>query len=75
MIHRFSHSGTLIDALHITLPDVAQFFPEEKWPMIWEVVPENGNLGVTLAYYSYTGTADQGGLIQQRLTYRIQLPN
>jgi hypothetical protein len=74
IIHRFSHSGTLIDALHITLPHVAQFFPGEKWPMIWEVLPENGNLGVTLASYSYTGTANQGGLVEQRVNYTIQLP-
>jgi len=74
IIHRFSHSGALQDVLRITLPDVAQVFPKGKWPTLWEAVPENGNLGSSLASYSYRGTPNEGGLIEQRLNYTIQLP-
>jgi hypothetical protein len=70
IIHRFSYSGALIGALHITLPEVA----EGTWPMIWEVMVSNGQLGISLADYSYTATANQGGLVKQRLNYTVQLP-
>lgn len=74
IVHRFSLSGTLIDALRIMLPEVTQSFREGKWPMIWEVAPSNGRLDISLASYSYTGTANQGGMLEQRLNYTMQLP-
>ena len=74
IVHRFSHDGVLKDALRITLPGLAQTFPEGKWPMVWEVAQANGQFGISFAYYSYTATADQGGLVEQRMNYTVQLP-
>jgi hypothetical protein len=74
IVHRFSHSGVLVDALRITLPEIGQFFAEGKWPMIWEVVPTNGQLDLSLGFYSYTATANLGGLLEQRLNYTVLLP-
>jgi hypothetical protein len=74
IVHRLSHSGALVDALRITLPEVGQFFAEGRWPMIWTVAPANGQLGLSLGFYSYTATANLGGLLEQRLNYVVQLP-
>ena len=74
IVHRFSHTGTLIDALRITLPEVTQSFPEGKWPVIWQVFPANEQLAIVLASYSYTRAENLGGLLEQRLNYTIQLP-
>lgn len=74
IIHRFSHAGALRDVFRITIPEVPQFFRKGKWPTIWEVVPENGKLGISLAQYSYTGTPNQGGQVEQRLNCTIQFP-
>jgi hypothetical protein len=42
--------------------------------MIWTVAPANGQLGLSLGFYSYTATANLGGLLEQRLNYVVQLP-
>lgn len=75
IIHRFTHAGTLIDALRITLPETDNFFTQEKRPQIWDMAIQNEQLSFSLGVYSYTGTADQGGQLEQRLNYVVQLPN
>lgn len=74
IVHRFSHTGTLRDALRITLPGIAQFFAEGKWPMVWEAIAANEQLVIVLASYSYKSTANLGGILEQRVNYTIQLP-
>jgi hypothetical protein len=73
-VHRLTPSGTSVDALRLTLPDVTKFFPGEKRPMIWEVLPANGQLPVVIANHSYTRTAELGGILDQRVSYTTQLP-
>lgn len=74
IVHRFAQTGNLIDALRINLPDVSQFFPEGKWPMVWEVQATGENITITLGNYSYTRTANLGGVLEQQVTYTVQLP-
>jgi len=69
LLHRFLHTGSLIDAVRIILPGL----PEGKWLELWEVVPANAGLHISLGSYSYTGTANQGGILEQRLDYTTQL--
>lgn len=73
IVHRFSHDGTPESTLNIKLPDVDKYFAKEKWPVLWEVLPENNQLTIVLASYSYKMTADLGGILEQRLTYSVQL--
>ena len=74
IVHRFAQTGNLIDALRVNLPDISQFFPEGKWPMVWEIQATGENLTVTLGNYSYTRTANLGGVLEQNVTYTVQLP-
>jgi hypothetical protein len=73
VVHRFSQTGMLIDAFLVNLPDISQFFPEKKWPMVWEVQATGKNLTISLGNYSYTKTVDQGGVLEQNVTYTLQL--
>lgn len=72
--HRFSQTGNLIDALRVNLPDISQYFPEGKWPMVWEIKTTGENLTITLGSYSYTRTANLGGVLEKNVTYTVQLP-
>lgn len=74
IVHRFSHDGTPESTLRIKLPDVDKYFAKEKLPVLWEVLPEKNQLTIVLASYSYKTTADLGGILEQRLTYSVQLP-
>lgn len=74
IVHRFAQTGNLIDALRVNLPDISQFFPEGKWPMVWEIQATGENLTITLGNYSYTRTANLGGVLEQYVTYTVQLP-
>jgi len=74
IVHRFTQSGNLIDALRVSLPDISRFVPEGKWPMVWEVQAKGANLTITLGNYSYTKTANLGGVLEQQVTYTVQLP-
>ncbi len=74
IVHLFSRAGMLIDALRVNLSDISQYFPEGKWPMVWEVQATGKILNITLGNYSYTRTADQGGVLEQNVTYTVQLP-
>lgn len=74
IIHRFAQTGSLIDALRVNLHDISQFFPEGKWPMVWEVQVTRENLTITLGNYSYTKAANLGGVLEQQVTYTVQLP-
>lgn len=69
LVHRFTHTGSLIGAVRIILPAL----PEGKWLELWDVVPANTGLHFSLGSYSYTGTANQGGILEQRLNYTAQL--
>lgn len=69
LVHRFTHTGSLIGAVRIIIPAL----PEGKWLELWEVTPENTGLHISLGSYSYTGTANQGGILEQRLNYTAQL--
>ena len=70
----FTQKGIQIDALRVNLPNISQFIPEEKWPMVWEVQVTKENLTITLGNYSYTNTAEHGGVLEQQVTYAVQLP-
>lgn len=74
IVHRFAQTGNLIDALRVNLPDISKFFPEGKWPMVWEIQATGENLTITLGSYSYTTTANLGGVLEQQVTYTVQLP-
>jgi hypothetical protein len=74
IVHRFFHDGTPESVLNIKLPDVDKYFAKEKFPALWEVLVENNQLVIVLASYSYKMTADLGGILEQRLTYSVQLP-
>lgn len=74
IVHRFFHNGKLKDVLHIKIADIDKYCVEGKWPWLWEVLPEKDQLTIVLARYSYTLTADLGGIIEQRLTYSARLP-
>lgn len=74
IIHRFSQTGNLIDALRVNLPDISQLFPAGTWPMVWEIQATGENLTITLGNYSYTRTANLGGVLEQQVTYTAQLP-
>lgn len=74
IVHRFTQTGNPIDALRVNLPNISQFIPEEKWPMVWEVQVTKENLTITLGNYSYTNTAEHGGVLEQQVTYAVQLP-
>ena len=74
VIYRFTQTGDLIGALRVNLPVISQFIPEGKWPMIWEVQAMGSNLTITLGNYAYTMTANQGGVLEQQVTYTVQLP-
>lgn len=74
IVHRFTQTGNPIGALRVDLPDISQFIPEGKWPMLWEVLVTKENLSITLGNYSYTNTAEHGGVLEQQVTYTVQLP-
>lgn len=74
IVHRFAQTGNLIDALKVQLPDLSRFFPEGKWPMVWEVQAKGEDLAITLGNYSYTKTANLGGVLEQQVTYTMKLP-
>jgi hypothetical protein len=74
IVHRFAQTGILIDALRVNLPDISQFFPDGKWPMVWEVKAMGKDLSITLGSYSYTRTANLGGVLEQQVTYTVQMP-
>ena len=74
IVHRFSNSGILIDALSVLLPDISKFFPEGKWPGIWNVLAKEDLVTITFGTYSYTATADRGGVLEQQVSYNIPLP-
>lgn len=74
IVHRFAQTGNLIDALRVNLPDISKFFPVGKWPMVWEVQAMGEDMTITLGNYSYTGTANQGGVLEQNVTYTVHLP-
>jgi hypothetical protein len=42
--------------------------------MVWEVQATGENLAITLGNYSYTRTANLGGVLEQQVTYIVQLP-
>ena len=73
IVYRISPPGEVLDMSRISLPEVNQFFIEKKWQMIWSIVPDNNTLNITLANYSYTRTADQGGILERRISYSAQL--
>lgn len=74
IVHRFFHDGTPESTLNIKLPDVDKYFSKEKWPELWEVLPEKNQIAIVLTRYSYKTTANLGGILEQRLTYSVQLP-
>lgn len=74
LIHRFTYSGEMIDALHISLPGVDNTFTGKEWGEIWEVMPMKDQLSIALAVYTYASTANQGGTITKKQTYAVKLP-
>lgn len=74
IVHRFTQTGNPIGALRVDLPDISQFMPEGKWPTLWEVLVTKESLTITLGNYSYTNTAGHGGVLEQQVTYTVQLP-
>lgn len=74
LIHRFTYSGGVIDALHVVLPDTDKIISGKDWGDIWEVMPMKDHLTIALADYTYTSTANLGGTIKRKQTYAVKLP-
>jgi hypothetical protein len=74
IVFRFSNSGSLIDAIRISLPNVAHFFPDGTMPTIWEGFAEKDQLVIVLARYSSSNTSDHSGILEQQVRYKINLP-
>lgn len=74
LIHRFRNSGEVIDVLKIELSDVEKVITGNGWGYLWGVKSGRNWLTFDIANYSYAGTANQGGSIQSRQTYRVELP-
>jgi hypothetical protein len=73
LIHRFSHTGALIDALRIDLAELGQFFPQDKLPELWEIRAADEHLEITIGEYSYPKMPYDGGVLDHRVTYTAQL--
>jgi len=74
IVHRFSRTGGLIDALRINFANLGQFFPPEEWPQLWEMRVMDGQLEITFGKYSYERWPTDGGVLDHRVTYTVPLP-
>lgn len=73
VIHRFTYSGESLDASRVFLPGTDKI-TGNKWGDIWSMTQLNDQITIVLADYTYTGTANQGGTINQKQTYVFKLP-
>jgi hypothetical protein len=75
IVHRFSHSGELQDAVRIFLPDTAKVVPGSDWGTLWTVIPgAKGNLAMLVVDYSYPQVENLGGTIRRKVSYAVRLP-
>lgn len=74
IIHRFRHSGEVIDALSVVLPDTEKVVPGNGWGDVWDVTITDGRLSLAIANYTYPALANRGGTISQKQTYTVNLP-
>lgn len=75
LIQRLKSSGEVIDALIIVLPAVENITVGNEWADLWEILPENNDLTIVLAKYTYKSTANLGGEIIKKQTYKVILPS
>ncbi|WP_217901326.1 hypothetical protein [Rhodoferax sp. TH121] len=75
IIHRFSYAGEVIDVTRVLLPEVGNVISGNGWGNLWGVNAARGRLTFDIASYSYTGTANQGGVVEGRQTYQLVLPS
>lgn len=74
VIHRFSHSGDLVDAVRVALPDTAKVVRDPDWGTLWIVTPDGkGNLSMSLVDYTSPSLANYGGTIKRKVNYAVRL--
>ena len=74
LIQRLKSSGEVIDALNIILPATEKITVGSDWGDLWEILPENNNLGIVLVNYTYKSTANLSGEVKQKQIYKVILP-
>lgn len=74
MVHRFGHSGELVDAHRITLADIEKAVPGNQWGDLWGVEIADGQFSFAIAKYTYAKTQIDGGTISEIRNYAVKLP-
>lgn len=74
LIQRLKSSGEVIDVLNIVLPAVEKVTVGSEWADLWEILLEKNKLTIVLADYKYKSTANLGGEVIQKQTYKVILP-
>jgi len=73
IVHGFSQTGNLMDAVRVNLPNLSNLFPEREWPIIWKIQIDEENLIVVFGDYSPTTIPHLGGVLKQQVTFTAQL--
>jgi hypothetical protein len=73
LVHRFKHSGEVIDALSVSLPDTEKVLPGTSWGDLWDVAIAQGLLTFAIANYTYPSLANHGGTVSGKQTYTVKL--
>lgn len=68
LLHYFSHSGEVLGALHIFLPDVEKVAPGNSWGDLWQVILSDDRLNIVLA-----DPVDIGWSINRQQSYSVDL--
>jgi len=75
IIYIFSRSGSLNNALHVSIPLVNKFFPDKIWPKVWDSFIKDNHLEFVLARYSDLLTSgDYKGTLLEQVRYKVSLP-
>lgn len=74
LVQRLKSSGEVMDAFNIILTATEKITVGSDWADLWEILPENNNLTIVLANYTYKSTANLGGEIVRKQTYKVILP-
>ncbi len=74
IIKRFNISGEVVDVLSIILPATENITLGNEWADLWEIRSDGNSISTILANYTYGSTANLGGTVNKKQTYRINLP-
>ena len=75
IVHRFKKTGEMIDTLRVVLPSATRLTGKDRASYIWKLTRQNDGLAIMMANYSYAQTANLGGVIRQRHTYLVKVPD